>query len=181
MLAGLSGGYHFRLANLPSGLGQGVYLGADVDAANVWDTTSEVSASDLLYGVTLLLGADTLVGPVFLGYGFFRYAGPMRIQTACGLGLLLLCGCFPGVHLDPTVTKTTPAAYTTTTVSCGGNTFTLSTGTSAGRCTITYGSDGRAMSAQCKDGSNAASVDCARNQGQGGCGAETTGSASCRN
>jgi hypothetical protein len=30
----------------------------------------EVSVSDLLYGVTLLLGADTLVGPVFLAYGW---------------------------------------------------------------------------------------------------------------
>ena len=53
----------------------------------------------------------------------------MRFQLLAGFALLLLCGCFPGVHLDPTVTKSTPAAYTTTTVSCGGNRFTLSTGT----------------------------------------------------
>jgi len=105
----------------------------------------------------------------------------MNIRALSGAGLLLLCGCFPGVHLDPTVTKTMPAAYTTTTVSCDGNKFTLSTGTTAGKCAITYTGDGKATGAVCKDGSNSASVDCARNGGQGGCGAETTGSASCRN
>ena len=105
----------------------------------------------------------------------------MKLHVLIGSGLLLLSGCFPGVHLDPTVTKSTPAAYTTTTVSCGGNTFTLSTGTLGGRCTIAYDDHGRALSGTCKDGSNSASVDCALNDGHGGCGKETTGSASCRN
>ena len=103
----------------------------------------------------------------------------MKRLILLGPSLLLLCGCLP-VHLDPTVTKTTPAAYTTTTVSCGGNRFTLSTGTAAGKCTITYDPQGKALSASCKDGSNSASVDCALHDGQGGCGKETTGSASCR-
>jgi len=35
VLAGISSGYHFRLADLPSGLGQGLYVGVDGDAANV--------------------------------------------------------------------------------------------------------------------------------------------------
>jgi NTE family protein len=83
VLAGVSGGYHFRLANLPSGLGQGLYVGVDVDAANVWQSTSEVSVSDLLYGVTLLLGADTLVGPVFLGYGYAE-GGHDRLYLTVG-------------------------------------------------------------------------------------------------
>ena len=104
----------------------------------------------------------------------------MKLPVLCGSALLLLCGCLP-VHLDPTVTKSTPAAYTTTTLSCGGNTFTLSTGTAAGKCTIAYDAQGKARSAVCKDGGNVASADCALNDGQGGCGAETTGSASCRN
>ena len=87
----------------------------------------------------------------------------MKAHGLLGRGLLIFCcflsGCFPGVHLDPTVTKTTPAAYTTTTVSCGDNRFTLSTGTSAGKCTITYGSDGKAQNGVCKDGGNLASVE----------------------
>jgi len=105
----------------------------------------------------------------------------MKLHMLIGSGLLLLCGCFPGVHLDPTVTKSTPAAYTTTTVICGANKFTLSTGTVGGRCTIAYDGQGKALTGTCKDGSNSASVDCALNDGQGGCGKETTGSASCRN
>ena len=83
VLAGLSTGYHFRLSNLPSGLGQGVYLGAELDAANVWDNTSEVSVSDLLYGVTVLVGADTLVGPVFLAYGWAE-GGHDRLYLTVG-------------------------------------------------------------------------------------------------
>ncbi len=83
VLAGMSGGYHFRLSDLPSGLGQGLYVGVDVDAANVWQTTSEVSASDLRYGVTLLLGADTLVGPVFLAYGWAE-GGHERLYLTVG-------------------------------------------------------------------------------------------------
>ena len=83
VLAGVSTGYHFRLSNLPSGLGQGLYVGVDVDAANVWDTTSEVSVSDLLYGVTLLLGADTLLGPVFLAYGYAE-GGHDRLYLTVG-------------------------------------------------------------------------------------------------
>src|SRR5262245_23468489 len=105
----------------------------------------------------------------------------MKRHLLLGSSLLLLCGCFPGVHLDPTLTKSTPSAYTTTTVSCGENRFTLSTGTAAGKCTITYDDQGKARSAACKDGSNSASVDCALNDGQGGCGKETLGSGSCRN
>jgi len=104
----------------------------------------------------------------------------MKRLLLLGAALLLLCGCLP-IHLDPTLSKSTAAAYTTTTVSCGGNKFTLSTGTAAGKCTITYGSDGNPSGATCKDGNNTASADCALNGGQGGCGKETTGSASCRN
>ena len=67
--AGGSVGYHFRLRALPSGLGEGVYLGVLLDARNVWPSSGDISISDLRYGVTLLLGADTLIGPIFLGYG----------------------------------------------------------------------------------------------------------------
>lgn len=104
----------------------------------------------------------------------------MRLQVLFGPALLLLCGCFPGVHVDPTISKSTAVAHTTTTVDCGGNKFTISTGTSAGKCTITY-ADGKAVRGSCEEGENTASVDCTLNAGQGGCGPQTTGSASCRN
>ena len=104
----------------------------------------------------------------------------MKAQGLLGPALLLLCGCFPGVHVDPTISKSTAVAHTATTVDCGGNKFTISTGTTAGKCTITY-TDGKAVRGSCKDGENTASVDCALNDGRGGCGSETTGSGSCRN
>ena len=31
----------------------------------------------------------------------------MRLQVLFGPALLLLCGCFPGVHVDPTISKST--------------------------------------------------------------------------
>jgi NTE family protein len=70
VVAGAGGGYHYRLSTLPSGLGEGVYVGVLLDAANVWETTRQVSLSDLRYGATFLAGADTLLGPVFFGYGW---------------------------------------------------------------------------------------------------------------
>ena len=104
----------------------------------------------------------------------------MNARVLLGSSLLLFCGCFPGVHVDPTLKKETQTGHATTTVSCGGNKFTISTGTGAGKCTITY-TEGRATGGSCKDGENTASVDCSLNDGQGGCGPQTTGSGSCRN
>jgi len=61
-------GYHYRLAALPSGLGQGVYLGGLLEAGNVWDRSADISVSDLRYGFTAILGADTILGPLFVAY-----------------------------------------------------------------------------------------------------------------
>ena len=61
-------GYHYRLAALPGGIGQGIYVGALVEGGNVWDDSSQISASDLRYGITALVGADTILGPIFLAY-----------------------------------------------------------------------------------------------------------------
>src|SRR6185436_3060266 len=62
-------GYHYRLARLPAGLGEGIYLGALVEAGNVWDSRDAVSWHGLKYGGTVIFGADTLIGPIFLAYG----------------------------------------------------------------------------------------------------------------
>jgi NTE family protein len=56
-------GYHYRIGSLPSVLGTGIYVGALAEAGNVWQSTSEVSASDLIYSGTAILGADTILGP----------------------------------------------------------------------------------------------------------------------
>jgi NTE family protein len=82
-LAAASAGYHLRLSALPSGRGGGIYLGTIVDAGNVWETTGEVALSDLRYGVTFLAGADTLLGPIFLGYGWAE-GGRNRLYLTVG-------------------------------------------------------------------------------------------------
>jgi NTE family protein len=78
-----SAGYHFRLGTLPPGFGYGVYAGAALDGGNVWESTDDVTLSNLIYGVRLLIGADTLLGPVFFGYGFAE-GGQERLYLTLG-------------------------------------------------------------------------------------------------
>ncbi|MCI0430534.1 MAG: patatin-like phospholipase family protein [Rhodospirillales bacterium] len=47
-----------------------LYLGGSVEYGNVFDDTDDVSFGDMLYGGSLFLGADTFVGPAFVGYGY---------------------------------------------------------------------------------------------------------------
>jgi hypothetical protein len=67
----------------------------------------------------------------------------------------------------------------TNTVSCGagGNTFTVSTGTSDGKCTTNH-PGGNVTGGECVSGSNSAQVDCSLNGGKGAC-LGSTGSGSC--
>jgi NTE family protein len=58
-------GYYYRLAELPAGLGQGVYVGGLVEAGNAWASTSDIALSDLHYSATAIFGADTIIGPAF--------------------------------------------------------------------------------------------------------------------
>ena len=60
-------GYRYRLLALPSQLGHGIYAIARFDAGNVWQDS--VDTGDLRYGGALGIGADTALGPLYLGYG----------------------------------------------------------------------------------------------------------------
>jgi NTE family protein len=62
-------GYYVRIAALPAGFGQGVYVGGILETGNTWARTADISLHDLRYGFTAILGADTIAGPVFLAYG----------------------------------------------------------------------------------------------------------------
>lgn len=46
-----------------------LYLGASVEAGNVWDSRDEVSLGNLIYAGSVFGGVDTILGPVFLGFG----------------------------------------------------------------------------------------------------------------
>ncbi|MBI2212951.1 MAG: patatin-like phospholipase family protein [Acidobacteria bacterium] len=62
--------YLYRAGDLPLGLGDGIYVGGSVEAGNLWETADDVSASDLRYAGSLVLGADTSFGPLYLAAGF---------------------------------------------------------------------------------------------------------------
>jgi NTE family protein len=46
-----------------------VYLGAALQAGNTWENSSEARLNNLIKSGTLLVGAETPLGPLYLGYG----------------------------------------------------------------------------------------------------------------
>ncbi|HEX5340761.1 MAG TPA: patatin-like phospholipase family protein [Gammaproteobacteria bacterium] len=76
--------YLNRLANLPSVLGNGFYFGASLEAGNVWDNTQKLDPAQLKYGAALFLGADTALGPLYLGAGFSQ-GGNQSLYLYLGL------------------------------------------------------------------------------------------------
>jgi NTE family protein len=74
--------YLFRLGRLPK-WGDGLYAGVSLETGNAWRTADEVSASDLRQAWAVVFGADTLLGPVYVGHGhsddgsdsFYLYLG----------------------------------------------------------------------------------------------------------
>ena len=75
--------YLYRLATLPAIVGKGIYLGGWMEAGNVWPSRDDVSADDLRYAATLVLGAETVIGPAYLGFGFAEH-GRKQIYLSIG-------------------------------------------------------------------------------------------------
>lgn len=46
------------------------YLGASLEAGNVWDTRDDISLGSLIFSGSLFIGTSTPFGPVFFGYGY---------------------------------------------------------------------------------------------------------------
>jgi NTE family protein len=61
--------YYRRLTDAQSLFSVPVYLGGSVEAGGVWDTRHQIG-TNLLGAGSVFLGADTLFGPIFLGYGY---------------------------------------------------------------------------------------------------------------
>jgi NTE family protein len=76
--------YLDRIAILPSVLGNGLYFGASLEAGNIWDNTQKISAAQLKYGTALFVGADTSLGPLYLGAGFSQ-GGNQSLYLYLGL------------------------------------------------------------------------------------------------
>jgi NTE family protein len=45
------------------------YAGASLELGNVWQDTSDMSFGDTIFGGSAFIGADTPIGPIYLGYG----------------------------------------------------------------------------------------------------------------
>jgi NTE family protein len=50
-------------------LGLPVYAGASLEMGNVWADPDDAALDDLLLGGSVFVGADTILGPAFIGYG----------------------------------------------------------------------------------------------------------------
>ena len=62
--------YYYPLAS--AGLGEfhmPLYAGFSLEAGNVWAAKSDISGRTLIYAGSLLIGAETYLGPVYLAYG----------------------------------------------------------------------------------------------------------------
>ena len=62
--------YLEKVGTLPSVLGNGLYIGASLEGGNVWNSDQHITLSGLQYGSALFVGADTALGPIYLGTGF---------------------------------------------------------------------------------------------------------------
>jgi len=62
-------GYFVKSEPLSGRLGRGVGVGGYVEAGNAWATNADVNLGDLIYTGTLVVGSDTIFGPIYLAYG----------------------------------------------------------------------------------------------------------------
>lgn len=62
--------YYRRSGEIKRSFDVPLYLGASLEAGNVWQSRSEMSASSALINGSLFMAVDTFIGPVFLAAGF---------------------------------------------------------------------------------------------------------------
>ncbi len=46
------------------------YIGASLEYGNVFEDRNDIEPENMLIGGSLFLGADTFLGPAYIGYGF---------------------------------------------------------------------------------------------------------------
>ncbi|NJL27805.1 MAG: BamA/TamA family outer membrane protein, partial [Thermoanaerobaculia bacterium] len=87
-------GYRRQLLELPPGLGQGVYAALVLEAGDVWELGEEVDLGSPRWSTTALVGADTVLGPVFLAMARPSAAtGGFTLRSGAGSeARLLRCG-----------------------------------------------------------------------------------------
>jgi NTE family protein len=63
------GVYYRRLTDAQQLFSVPVYLGASLEAGGVWDARRDIGTNAIVAG-SVFLGVDTLLGPIFFGYGY---------------------------------------------------------------------------------------------------------------
>jgi NTE family protein len=61
--------YYRQIGEMPTLLGGDVYLGASLEAGNTWASGSSHAITDLLLAGSVWAGMDTVLGPMYAGYG----------------------------------------------------------------------------------------------------------------
>ncbi len=78
-------GYYASLLKLPTSLGQNIYFGGWIEAGNTWNDTSDISFHSLHETLALLVGADTIIGPVYFAWGLAE-EDRSRLYLSIGAG-----------------------------------------------------------------------------------------------
>ncbi len=76
-------GYYYHLDNFDYGISSKIYVGGWVAVGDVLRYGENIDWSDLLYSTTAFLGADSILGPVYLGYSITK-DGDNRIYLNLG-------------------------------------------------------------------------------------------------
>lgn len=84
--------YQTKIAALPPPLGRGIYLGGGLEIGQLWDGTTlthptfgdtATTPDDTLYSTNVFVGADTWLGPIYMGLGF-TITGNSNIHVSLG-------------------------------------------------------------------------------------------------
>ncbi|GGE09200.1 patatin [Polymorphobacter glacialis] len=70
----------YRLSDKSPILDLPIYVGGSIEAGNVWDVTGNISLDSLRTAASAFVAADTILGPVFLGYGNSRGNGAVYLS-----------------------------------------------------------------------------------------------------
>jgi NTE family protein len=62
-------GLYRRMGTLPKLLGKGLYAGAAAETGQGWDRESDMRLADLRLSGSLFVGVETILGPIYVGYG----------------------------------------------------------------------------------------------------------------
>lgn len=73
--------YRYRIGQLSPSMGKGTYILAGVSAGNVWQSSGEIEVGDVIFGGSVGIAMDTLMGPIIIGAGEAEGGGKQLYMT----------------------------------------------------------------------------------------------------